>query len=143
MLDLFAGSGQMGLEAVSRGAESVVLVDASRDAIGVITRNAERTRLSSKTEIKRSDALSFLSAARGEPFHLVFLDPPYAAGLLPQCLSLLLSRGLLTAGGIVVAESAEAEDVFGGDESLCERFEVLKAHRYGAAYITVLREKTI
>lgn len=141
VLDLFAGSGQLGLEAVSRGAAEAVLVDASRDAIGVITRNAERTKLISRTKIVRSDAHSYLSSRDVSPFHLVFLDPPYAAGLVPHSLSLLLSRGWLTAGALVVVETAEGKDVFGNDTALAERFEILKESRYGAAYITILKEK--
>jgi 16S rRNA (guanine(966)-N(2))-methyltransferase RsmD len=145
VLDLFAGSGQLGLEAVSRGAERAVLVDAARDAIGVITKNAARTRLSDKTEIVQRDALAFLSSPVVKPFHLVFLDPPYALGLVPQCLSLLLSRGWLTAGALIVAETKEEGDVFSGDAALCAQFDILKKSRYGAAHITILskRENTI
>ena len=143
VLDLFAGSGQLGLEAVSRGAAEAVLVDASRDAIGVITRNAERTRLSGSVEIVRSDALQFLASRSVTPFHLVFLDPPYVAGLVPQALLRLCERGWLTAGALIVAETAEKNDVFGGDMALSERFEILKESRYGAAYITILKEKTV
>ena len=142
VLDLFAGSGQLGLEAVSRGAAEAVLVDASRDAIGVISRNAERTRLSKSVEIVCSDALAFLKRP-AKPFHLVFLDPPYAAGLVPQVLSALTSRGWLTTGALVVVETAQQADVFGGDTALAERFELLKESRYGAAYITILKETTI
>lgn len=145
VLDLFAGSGQLGLEALSRGAEKAWLIDSSRDAVGVITRNAERTRLAERTVIQRAEALSFLAGYRGEPFHMIFLDPPYAAGLLPECLRLISARNLLTVGGIVVAESAREQDVFAGDDALRAGFEVLKATRYGAAFVTILsnREKQL
>lgn len=143
VLDLFAGSGQMGLEAVSRGAAKAVLVDASRDAIGVITRNAERAKLKEAVDIVRSEAEGFLASRKAEPFHLVFLDPPYAAGFLPKILSLLLSRGWLTTGALIVAEAAEKADVFGGDDALAKRFDVLKESRYGAAYIMILKEKEV
>ena len=141
VLDLFAGSGQLGLEAVSRGAEKAVLVDAARDAIGVITKNATRTKLAAKTEILQRDAIAYLSSGAVNPFHLVFLDPPYAAGLVPQCLSLLIARGWLTAGALIVAETKDEADVFDGKEELSAHFEILKKSRYGAAHITILAKK--
>ena len=138
VLDLFAGSGQMGLEAVSRGAANAVLVDRERAACGVLRRNAQKTRLESEVQICESDAISFLKRYVGAPFHLVFLDPPYAAGLLPEVLTLLRERALLTAGATVVAECGDPADVFGGNTALCAQFEILKTKRYGAAHVLVL-----
>ena len=74
VLDLFGGSGQMGLEALSRGAALAVFVDHERSAIDAITKNAAHTRLSHKAEILRADSVGFLRSYRGEPFHLIFLD---------------------------------------------------------------------
>ena len=102
VLDLFAGSGQMGLEALSRGATKAVLVDRDKAALAAIRANALHTKLADQAEIVALDAISYLKTARGEPFHLVFLDPPYDAGLLSTALSLLISRGLLAEGSIVV-----------------------------------------
>ncbi|MBE6594791.1 MAG: 16S rRNA (guanine(966)-N(2))-methyltransferase RsmD [Ruminococcaceae bacterium] len=141
VLDLFSGSGQMGLEALSRGAAKAVLVDKERAAVDVITQNATKTRLLERAEIRRADALSYLSGYRGEPFHLVFLDPPYALGLIPQCLSLLLSRNLLTPGAVVVCEAGSFETVFAGDEALAARFDVLRESRYGVAFVTLISPK--
>lgn len=138
VLDLFAGSGQMGLEALSRGASRAVLVDASREAEAVIRRNVQKTRLERGAVVVRADALAYLDTCREAPFHLVFLDPPYAAGLLPPVLSRLLSRGLLTAGATVIAECGAPADLFGGDEQLAASYEILKEKRYGAAYIYFL-----
>lgn len=141
VLDLFGGSGQMGLEALSRGAERAVFVDRERDAVEVIKANAAKTRLSDRADIRRSEAASFLATYSGEPFHLVFLDPPYALGLIPQCLEALATRCLLTAGGVIVCETGKAEEVFGGNEQLAARFEILREKRYGAAYVTLLTPK--
>ncbi len=141
VLDLFGGSGQMGLEALSRGATHAVLLDASRDAVSVIRENLVRTRLGERATVLCTDALAYLRAFSAEPFHLVFLDPPYAAGLIPSCLAALLARGTLAAGAFVVCETADAGDVFGGDEALAARFSVLREQRYGAAYVTVLTPK--
>ena len=141
VLDLFSGSGQMGLEALSRGAAKAVLVDKEKAAVEIITQNATKARLLERAEIRHSDAISFLSAYRGEPFHLVFLDPPYALGLIPQCLSLLLSRQLLTPGAVVVCETGSLEAVFDGDEALAARFHVLRESRYGVAFVTLISPK--
>ena len=87
VLDLFAGSGQMGLEAVSRGAAHAVLCDRSREAADVIRANALKTRLAPLCEVVCSDYASLLrTLRRRRHFDLVFLDPPYAAGVLPDVL---------------------------------------------------------
>ena len=140
VLDLFAGSGQMGLEAVSRGARRTVLCDASGDAIAVIRENVKRTRLEEACEIIRMEHSAYLRTARvSSPFDLVFLDPPYALGLIPSSLRMLSERGLLAENAKLICESADPSDVFGTDADLASRFEVLKQNRYGAARITVLR----
>ena len=141
VLDLFAGSGQMGLEAISRGAQSATLVDASRAALEVVRRNAERTKLAARVRPVCSDALSYLKSNADQPFHLVFLDPPYHAGLLPASLRLLKEKHLLAPGAILVCESASHEDVFGSDEALAAQFGVLKRTRYGIAHVTILKNE--
>lgn len=142
VLDLFAGSGQLGLEALSQGAARAVFCDASRDAVRIIRSNAEKTRLSEQCEIVCADALSLLSRYEGKrKFDLVFLDPPYASGLIPQVLSVLSDRGLLANHAHVMCETAKAEDVFCENAKLAERFEMLRASRYGAAQITILTPK--
>ena len=141
VLDLFAGSGQMGLEALSRGALSCVFVDASPAALQIVDKNAKKTRLAERSVLQQSDACRYLERCQEHPFHLVFLDPPYAAGLLPSVLKLLVERTLLTSGAILVAECAAPEDLFAGDEALAARFEILKTKRYGIAHVFVLTPK--
>lgn len=137
VLDLFSGSGQMGLEALSRGAASAVLVDKSRDAIAIIQKNAISTKLADRCKILCSDGLEYLKRETGAGFDIVFLDPPYASTLIKSALETLLSRGLLKAGSFVVCESGK-EDIFEGDEILKARFEIVKQSRYGIAYVTIL-----
>lgn len=141
VLDLFAGSGQMALEAISRGAHFATLCDVSKEAIAVIQKNAEKTRLSALCEIKQTDALAFLSTSPKKEYNLVILDPPYALGLIPKALGLLLDRGFLAPTAKIVCESASFEDVFGGDETLASRFVLLKQSKYGIAYVTLLTPK--
>ena len=139
VLDLFAGSGQMGLEAVSRGAAHAVLVDRAKDAVEIVKKNCLKTRLALSCEVFCADYREFLRTCRGRrKFDLVFLDPPYAAELLPRCLALLVQGNLLTPNALIVAECASPEDVFAGDDTLAAQFEIKKQNRYGIACVTVL-----
>lgn len=138
VLDLFAGSGQLGLEAVSRGAELAVLVDADRAAIDAITQNANHTKLADRARILKTDALSFLRSYSGAPFHLIFLDPPYQTDLVAKCLSHIAKGGVLAEGGLIVCETGDLEVVFGGDEALEAHFTVLRRARYGVAHVCLL-----
>ena len=141
VLDLFAGSGQMGLEAVSRGASHAVLVDQSKDAVKVIQKNAEKTRLAEDCTIICSDFSEFLRQRRGkEPFDIVFIDPPYAMRACKAAVEALLENRLLKPHGIIVLESAEP-DPLGVGTPLAERFEVVKSARYGVAYVNILTPK--
>ena len=141
VLDLFAGSGQMGLEAVSRGADHAVLVDQSKDAVKIIQKNAEKTRLAEDCTIICSDFSEFLRQRRGkEPFDIVFIDPPYAMRACKAAVEALLENRLLKPHGIVVLESAEP-DPLGVGTPLSEKFEVVKSARYGVAYVNILTPK--
>ena len=141
VLDLFAGSGQMGLEAVSRGASHAVLVDQSKDAVKIITKNAEKTRLSEDCTIICSDFSEFLKQRRGrDPFDIVFIDPPYAMKACKAAVEAVLTNRLLKSGGILVLESAEP-DPLGVGTPFLEQFVVLKSARYGAAYVNILSLK--
>ena len=141
VLDLFAGSGQMALEAVSRGAERAVLVDASPKAVDIIKKNVQKTHFEAECTVLCADYTDVLRARRTglpEQYGLVVIDPPYAKRLVPSALNLLLQGNWLEEGAYVVCESAE-EDIFEGNEALASHFEVRRRAKYGAAYVTVLR----
>ena len=140
VLDLFAGSGQMGLEAISRGAREAVFCDASREAVKVIESNLIKTRLALQGEVLCMDYTKALQGfRRKKQFDLVFLDPPYALGAIPEALRLLISYGLLAPSAKVICETGDERDVFGEDQALERQFQVLRATRYGVAYVTVLQ----
>lgn len=142
VLDLFAGSGQMGLEAVSRGAASAALVDRSRDAVEVIKKNCLKTKLAPMCEVFCSDYAEFLRSCRGKrSFDLIFLDPPYAPKLIPEAIRAMLKYRVIAEGCTLVCEAAELSHVFDGDEALAARFEVLREAKYGAASVMLLRLK--
>ena len=141
VLDLFAGSGQLGLEALSRGAEYAVFNDSSREAAAIIRANVEKTHFTDLCEILSTDWKPVLRRFSGrEKFDLIFLDPPYAGGFLPKVLAELIEKDLLAVGGIIVCESANEGDVFGGNEELKNQFSVRRVARYGAACVTILEK---
>ena len=134
VLDLFAGSGQIGIEALSRGARSCLFVDRNQKAAAVIGRNLATTSLADRATVICGDALSVLSR-QSEPFDLVFLDPPYAAELLVPCLTQLADK--VSAGGTVLCESDR-------DTALPETVGGLQLHRqyrYGRVVVRLYRKE--
>ncbi len=142
VLDLFAGSGQLGLEAVSRGAAHADLVDRSRDAIEIVRKNAVKTRLALDCGIYCADFTEFLQKHRGRgQYDLVFLDPPYTSKSVPDALRALVAYDLLKPTFTIVCETRSEEDVFLGDKRLTEHFSIRKQVRYGVACVTILEPK--
>jgi 16S rRNA (guanine966-N2)-methyltransferase len=103
VLDLFAGSGAMGLEALSRGAAHCVFVDTSRGAIASLQRNIETLEVASICKVLNSDALTVLGTIPATPWNWVFIDPPYRSDLAAQC-GQLLSRSHLAEDAVIVIE---------------------------------------
>jgi len=119
VLDLFAGSGALGIEALSRGAISCVFVDNSRKSIQAISKNLEKTKFQAEAEIIQGYVVSVLEQLvnRGEQFDLIFLDPPYKIKLtdLKMILERLSREGLINRDGIVVIEHSSKVDLIGID----------------------------
>ena len=135
VLDLFAGSGQMGLEALSRGAASAVFVDSSKDACDVVRSNARGAKLDTQSRIVNTNARSFCERS-GDRFDMVFLDPPYRAELLPSLLPDVAA--LMRVGGAVVCETDAATvlpERVEGDMLL----ELEKQRRYGKTMVWIYR----
>lgn len=141
VLDLFAGSGQMGLEALSRGAQKAHFIDKSSEAVDVIRKNAEKTHLAERSSIFCTDSIDYLKRSKGRcRFDFVFIDPPYGSGLVQESLRLLADGNLLNENAWLIVED-ETEDIFAGDEELAARFNVEKSNRYGRVHIVVLSLK--
>ena len=109
-LDLFAGSGALGLEALSRGAREVVFVDQAPAAVGHLRAQLLQFNATAQARILEADAGSFLRAV-AEPFDIVFLDPPFGKGALPQYVALLEAGNWLSDGGLLYLENAKREAV--------------------------------
>jgi len=115
-LDLFAGSGAIGIEALSRGASSATFIDISAKSIGLVRRNLEKTGLSSSASVIKSDAAAAVKAFAGQQFSIIFLDPPYEVGLGDKVLAQIAAADILAAGGYIVLEQSktrQAPDIFG------------------------------
>ncbi len=112
VLDLFAGSGAMAIEALSRGAASAILVDKGIEAARVIPANLAACGFAERARFLRTDVSGALMKLAGEkPFDLVFLDPPYGKALVEETLGIISREGLLAAGGMICAETAKNDPV--------------------------------
>ncbi len=139
VLDLFAGSGQLGLEAMSRGAGSATFVDSAREAMDIVKKNAKATGFFDSSRYAVSDWRNYIRKASGrDVYDLVFIDPPYSMECCGDALSRLVDSKLLASGAIVVLESGTEEiDV----ESLTD-FEVIKSTHYGKkTFVNILLYK--
>ena len=130
VLDLFAGSGQMGLEALSRGASKATFIDLSREAMEIVKQNAKITGFFDKSHFLISDWRNYIRKASGrEQFDLVFVDPPYAMQCCADAAAYLAKTELIIPGAIVVLESGE-EEIDMADERL-QGYSVIKSTHYG------------
>ena len=141
VLDLFAGCGQMGLEALSRGASKAVFCDISRESTELIIRNAKKTKLFDKCRVSNCDYKQMLRGISGkEKYDIVFIDPPYKKGAVAEVLDALLKANALNRGAFVVCESVD-ENVFDNNELLPDKFEIYKKARYSISHVTILKPK--
>ena len=136
VLDLFGGTGQLGIEALSRGAKSATFVDAGEPACRLIRENLKRTRLEADAKVIRSDYLQFLNHCR-EQYNIIFLDPPYAEVFLENALKKITEIDILASGGIIVAERPLGKELpwdFAG-------YTRSKDYKYGNTLLTVYRKE--
>lgn len=142
ILDLFAGSGQLGLEALSRGASSVVFVEKSPKAATVIDSNIKKTKLNGAKTVC-SDVDSFINTMKKRSkYDIIFIDPPYALHAAAKTCDNLFNAGMLKETSIIICESEE-EDIFDSLEEVRNKFEVIKKSKYGVAHITILKPRGI
>lgn len=133
-LDLFAGSGQMAIEALSRGASSAVLVDASKQAGNVIRENLKTTGFSDIAQVVQSDAAAYLTGCR-EKFDIAYIDPPYNSQLIEKVLPLAAEH--MNKGGTILCESDSTERF----PETANDFVLRKTYRYGRIFVGLYRHK--
>lgn len=136
VLDLFAGTGQLGIECLSRGAESCTFVDQRRDAVKLVKENLKRCDLEAGARVVQTDAIAFLKTTQ-EKYHLVFLDPPYDTGLLDSALKRMTEIDILADNGIIICESRTEKSL----PELPEPFRKSRDYRYGKSKITLYRKE--
>ena len=135
VLDLFGGTGQLGIEALSREAKYAVFVDEREDACRLIRENLKRTKMEGSARVIRSDYMAYLRTCR-DKFDIILLDPPYAEVFLENSLKMITEIDILQSGGIIVAERPVGKELpwdFPG-------FERSKDYKYGKTLITIYRK---
>ncbi|MDR0905441.1 MAG: 16S rRNA (guanine(966)-N(2))-methyltransferase RsmD [Oscillospiraceae bacterium] len=136
VLDLFAGTGQLGIEALSRGAKSCVFVDASQDSLLLAKKNIAISGFSDVSEVFRSDAASYLS--RAGKFDIIFVDPPYETDLINVALEKITAFDILNERGIIVCESRVERSL----PELDAPYRKTREYRYGKIKITTYIKET-
>ena len=134
VLDLFGGTGQLGIEALSRGADHCTFVDMRKEAAALIRENLRLTGLSERSRVVQGDALSFLSSC-GEKFDVILLDPPYHTELLEKSVKRITEFDILREHGIMICESAAEREL----PALPPPYERGREYRYGKIRLTVCR----
>ncbi len=132
VLDAFAGSGALGIEALSRGAREAVFIDIDARAVACVKRNLKAARLEERACVLRADFLTGMAQAGGQ-FDFIFLDPPYQSGLYQSAVDAALERGLLAEKGQLIAEHDGTLELDG--------LELTKCRKYGKVYVSFYRRR--
>ena len=136
VLDLFGGTGQLGIEALSRGAASAIFIDEQENACKLIKENLIRTKLDGLAKVIRSDYLSYLKGCK-EKFNIIFLDPPYAEVFLENSLKMITEIDILQTGGIIVAERPLGKELPWEYPGYLRS----KDYKYGKTLLTIYRKE--
>ena len=137
VLDLFGGTGQLGIEALSRGSAHCTFVEKRRDALALLKENLSITNLQNQARVVPGDALAFLSSCR-EKFDVILLDPPYHTDLMDKSIESILLFDILAEHGIMVCETAADRELPPLPE---EKFEPGRSYRYGQIKLSIFRRK--
>ena len=138
ILDLFAGTGQLGIEALSRGATRCTFLDQRRDAVNLIKENLKTCGLAEQAHVMQGDSIAYLNSCR-EKFDVIFLDPPYQLDLLERSIELITKFDILREHGIIVCESAVDKVL----PALEAPYEWGREYRYGKIKLTICRRSGV
>ena len=136
VLDVFGGSGALSIEALSRGAESALILDKAAVSVSLIKKNVEKACFLQKCRIYECDSAAYLKNLR-EEFDLIFLDPPYASGLMEETLKIIADNGILSRDGVVVCERDFEKDI-----PLPKGLELFRDRKYGRTQILLYTLKS-
>jgi len=132
-LDLFSGSGGMGIEALSQGAQSCVFVDCEKAATDIIKKNLEKTRLTDVSKVVRASFDAYINSTR-DTFDIIFLDPPYHKNLIYEAMKLIKNKGLDNDGCLFVLECDSDEEV-----KLPSGYEIIREKIYGRVKVSLAK----
>ena len=136
VLDLFGGTGQLGIEALSRGANRATFVDQDRIACNLIRENLSRAKLQEQASVVQSDYAAFLRSCR-EKFNIILLDPPYAEEFLENSLKMITEIDILQSGGIIITERPLGKEL----SVTFDGYFRSKDYKYGNTLITLFRKE--
>lgn len=140
-LDLFSGSGAVGLEAASRGAKKVILCDKSKDAINVINRNIDKTHLKDKIELYNLDYEVLLNSKIKERLDFIYIDPPYDSDFAVKSVDFVINKKLVDENSVIIIETDNEIEIL--DELKKCNVEVVDKRKYGRAILIFLKYKKI
>lgn len=137
ILDLFAGSGAIGLEFLSRGARNAVLCDKSKDATEIIKMNVQKTHMEEKTQILNLDFETCLDKVKNRQFDIIYIDPPYVTKYILKSIEKIIAQGNLKKEGIMILETDDEQRILREIES--EEVRIVDKRKYGRATIIFLK----
>ena len=136
-LDLFSGSGAIGLEAASRGARKVILCDKSKDAFHIIKKNIEKTHMEEQTECYHLSYEKLLETKINEKLDIIYIDPPYKTELIYESLKIILSKELLNDDSLIIIETDEEERIIEKIKKI--ELDIVDQRKYGRAHLIFLK----
>lgn len=137
-LDLFSGSGAIGLEAVSRGAKKAILCDKSKEAISIIKKNIEKTHLENQIELYQLPFEKLLNDKIEEKIDIIYIDPPYKTDFVYNAIKIILDKNLINENSIVIIETDEEERIIKQIEKL--NIEIVNQRKYGRAHLIFIKK---
>ena len=140
VLDLFAGSGAIGLEMLSRGAKKAILCDKSKEAIGIIKKNIQKTHMEEKVELYNIDFKECIEKVSKEKFDIIYIDPPYETNFIEKSLEKIIEKNIIQENGIIILETDDEKRIKKEIEKI--NVEIIDERKYGRANIIFLSKKT-
>ena len=139
IIDLFSGSGAIGIEIISRGAKKAFLCDTSKEAINIIRKNVEKTKMQDKIIILQENFKSCLEK-QIEKFDFIYIDPPYASSFAKEAVEIIIKKDLLKSEGSIVIETDNAKQVIEELNMLNMPIEIYKQKKYGRVELLFIRK---
>lgn len=140
VLDLFAGSGAIGLEMLSRGAKKAILCDKSKETIGIIKKNIQKTHMEEKVELYNIDFKECIEKVSKEKFDIIYIDPPYETNFIEKSLEKIIEKNIIQENGIIILETDDEKRIKKEIEKI--NVAIIDERKYGRANIIFLSKKT-